>query len=101
MKIEVTYPQVNYGYGVWSKLEDDRSQVWGTNLAVTITSPCPYCTKPVTYSRGSVYSGDTYHWECYRDSGDAKRDADAFQKSVCGDLTPDEYQRKHGIAWNE
>lgn len=99
--IEVTYPLVNYGFGAWSKLEEDRQQVWGTTLAIRITKPCQYCNEPVTYIRGAVYNGDPYHWDCYKDTPEQKAQAEAFQKSVCGDLTPAEYQRKHGVAWNE
>lgn len=101
MKISVTYPLVNYGFGAWSKLEEDRQQIWGSRLAIKITRPCTYCGEPVTYIRGAVFNGDKYHWECYRDSGDQAKQAEAFQKAVCGNLTPAEYQRKHGVAWNE
>ena len=101
MKINVTYPLVNYGYGIWAKLEEDRSQVWGVRLAVKITKPCIYCNEPVTYTRGAVYSGDPYHWDCYKDTPEHLAQAEAFQKAICGDLTPAQYQAKHGIAWNE
>lgn len=92
---------VNYGFGAFAKLEEDRQQRWGSKLAIKITRPCNYCNKPVTYTRGAVYSGDTYHWDCYKNSGDQEKQAAAFQKAVCGDLTPAQYQAKHGIAWNE
>ncbi len=86
MKISVTYPLVNYGFGAWSKLEEDRQQIWGSRLAIKITSPCTYCGEPVTYIRGAIFNGDKYHWECYRDSGDQAKQAEAFQKAVCGEL---------------
>jgi hypothetical protein len=73
----------------------------GGLIAVKVTTPCPYCSEPVTYIRGGVISGSNYHWDCHVESGDAQREAEAFQKSICGDLTPAEYQRKHGVAWNE
>jgi len=101
MKIKVTYPTVNYGSMFNPQLEEDRQQVWGSRLAIRITRPCIYCKEPVSYLRGNIFNGEKYHWDCYLESGDHKKEADAFQKSVCGNLTPAEYQRKHGIAWNE
>lgn len=94
MKIEVTEPTIKIG-------NYERPDNHNSLVAVKVTTPCQYCNQPVTYIRGGVFSGDKYHWACYQESGDAARDAEAFQKSVCGDLTPDEYQRKHGVAWNE
>lgn len=101
MKIKVTYPLVNYGFGAWQKLEEDRQQRWGSTLAVKITKPCPYCNEPVTYIRGAVYNGDPYHWECYKGTPEQIAQAEGFAKSILGNLTPAQYQAKHGIAWNE
>lgn len=102
MKIKVTYPLVEYGFGAWKKLEEDRQQKWGSKLAIKITRECDYkCGENVTFLRGAIFNGDTYHDKCYGASGDKKRHFEAFQKSICGNLTPAEYQRKHGVAWNE
>ena len=69
-------------------------------IAVKVTTPCSYCGKSVTYMRGAVFSGTNYDWECHVKSGNAQREAEAFKKFVLGDMTPNEYQAKHGRAWN-
>lgn len=99
MKIEVQDPpEVVIGNGPFAFR---RPYYHGGLVTVKVTTPCPYCNEPVTYLRGAVFNGDKHHWECYVNSGDQQKQADAFQKAVCGDLTPAEYQRKHGVAWNE
>lgn len=100
-KIKVTYPLVNYGYGAYAQIEEDRQQKWGSKLPVKITRECDYkCGESVTFTRGIVFSGSSYHDKCYEASGDKARHYEAFSKSVLGDMTPAEYQRKHGKAWN-
>jgi hypothetical protein len=73
----------------------------GGIIAVKITAPCRYCGNSVVYYRGAVFSGDKYHDECYRNSGDMSKNAEAFKKLVLGDMTAAEYQKRHGRAWNE
>jgi hypothetical protein len=99
MKITVQDPpEVVIGNGPFAFR---RPYYHGGLVAVKVTAPCPYCGNPVTFIRGGVFSGNSYHWECYTESGDNAKEYEAFKKSVLGDMTPEEYQRIHGVAWNE
>lgn len=79
-----------------------RPYYHGGLVRVKVFGKCKYCGGQTMCFRGELFQGDyDKHWDCYVESGDQRKDADAFQKAVCGDLTPAEYQRKHGVAWNE
>lgn len=75
---------------------------WSSHkIAVKVTSPCKYCSKAVNYLRGGIFAGEKYHNQCWIDSGDAAKQQEAFSNSILGKLTPNQYQEKHGVAWNE
>lgn len=91
------------------KIKNSTSKIMGydveykneAQVAVKVTSPCTYCSEPVSYLRGGVYSGDKYHHECYVKSGDSQKHYDSFSQTILKGLTPAQYQAKHGVAWNE
>ncbi len=78
-----------------------RPYYHGGLVLVKVTAPCAYCGEPVEFTRGAIFSGNKYHEDCYTASGDRARQAEAFQRSVLGTLSPAEYQSRHGVAWNE